>query len=268
MQVLVQISDPHFGTEQQRVADALRELVQREAPVLAVWSGDITQRARRCQFDGARRFADALGVPHRLVVPGNHDIPLFNVVERLWRPYAGFSRAFGPELEPRLALPGLCVVGVNTTRPWRHKHGEVSAGQIARVAEALRQAPPGCLRIVVVHQPVWIVEEIDRRNLLRGHDAAMRDWGEAGADIIMGGHIHLPYVREMLVSRPEGVRPMWIVQAGTALSHRVRGGIANSVNLVRFDPAGHEPGCIERWDFIAASHRFERISATAMTPPH
>jgi 3',5'-cyclic AMP phosphodiesterase CpdA len=264
MQALLQISDPHFGTDQAAVRDALRQLVAREKPAVAVWSGDITQRARRAQFEAARCFSRELGVAHTLAIPGNHDIPLFNLAARLGWPYAGFRHAFGNELSPRLTLPGLCVIGVNTTRPWRHKNGEVSPRQIARVAAALRQAGADALRVVVVHQPVWVIEESDRRNLLRGHEAAMRDWGDAGADIIMGGHIHLPYVRQMMVSGPQGMRAMWIVQAGTALSHRVRGGVANSVNLVRFDPLRHEPGCIERWDFHAASGHFQQVAVTAM----
>jgi 3',5'-cyclic AMP phosphodiesterase CpdA len=264
MQAVLQISDAHFGTDQPSVREALRRLVAREKPVLAVWSGDVTQRARRAQFQAAGAFARGLGVPHTLAIPGNHDIPLYNLAARLWWPYAGFRRAFGHTLSPRCSVPGLFVIGVNTTRPWRHKNGEVSSRQIDRVAAALQQVGPQALRIVVVHQPVWVIEEVDRRNLLRGHEAALRDWGRAGADIIMGGHIHLPYVRQMMVSEPGGMRPMWVVQAGTALSHRVRGGIANSVNLVRFDPLGHASGAIERWDVNVSSGEFEQVHVTPM----
>ena len=264
MQALLQISDPHFGTEQPAVCEALCRLAARERPTVAVWSGDITQRARHAQFEAAGRFKRALGVPRTLAIPGNHDIPLFNLAARMGWPYDGFKRVFGPTLSPRLVLPGLFVIGVNTTRPWRHKNGEVSRRQIDRVSQALRQAGPGAMRIVVIHQPVWVIEAVDRRNLLRGHEAALRDWGRAGADIVMGGHIHLPYVREMTVSETGGLRPMWIVQAGTALSRRVRGGISNSVNLVRFDPLRHAPGVIERWDFNVSAQEFEQVSVTSM----
>lgn len=268
MGVVLQISDPHFGTEQPQVARALLALAEQVQPTVAVWSGDITQRARHRQFEGARQFAEQMGAPHLVVVPGNHDIPLFNLAVRLFDPYRGFRRAFGEVLSPTLSLPDLFVRGVNTTRPWRHKNGEVSRRQIDAVARDLRNALPGQLRIVVVHQPLWITEDHDRGNLLRGHDQALEAWGAAGADVIMGGHIHLPYVRQLTVSSPHGPRRLWIVQAGTALSSRVRGDIPNSVNLIRFSGAlaGQPPNqTIERWDFNAGAERFEQVSGVEMS---
>jgi 3',5'-cyclic AMP phosphodiesterase CpdA len=272
MGVLLQISDPHFGTEQPAVVEALLALAARERPEVVVWSGDITQRARRSQFEAASAFARRMNVPHVLAIPGNHDIPLFNLAARLLYPYRGFLQAFrteqGHALEPELNLPGVHISGVNTTRNWRHKNGEVSRRQIDRVCRRLRQCKPGVLRVVVIHQPLWIVEDEDRGNLLRGHEQALDAWGRAGADIIMGGHIHLPYVRQLEASAPEGPRPLWIVQAGTALSSRVRGGVPNSVNLIRYqDATGAAEGpsrVIERWDFDNSQSRFERVQCTAM----
>ena len=272
MGVLLQFSYPHFGTEQPPVVEALLALAARERPEVVVWSGDITQRARRAQFEAANAFARRLGAPHVLAIPGNHDIPLFNVAARVLYPYQGFLRAFkaeqGHALEPELSLPGLHISGVNTTRAWRHKNGEVSRRQIDRVCRRLRQCAPGVLRVVVIHQPLWIVEDQDRSNLLRGHAQALEAWGKAGADIIMGGHIHLPYVRQLEATGPDGPRPLWIVQAGTALSSRVRGGVPNSVNLIRYQGAqGTSEGprrVIERWDFDNNQAQFERVQCTAM----
>ena len=130
------------------------------------------------------------------------------------------------------ATPDLLVVCVNTTRAWRHKHGEVSSLQIERVARRLANAEAAQLRIVVVHQPVAVTRAEDVQNLLRGHEAALRRWAAAGADIVMGGHIHLPYVMPL----HDLARPLWAVQAGTAVSHRVRHGTPNSVNLIRWEP--------------------------------
>ncbi|RZL08980.1 MAG: metallophosphoesterase [Rubrivivax sp.] len=277
MGVLLQISDPHFGTEQPPVVEALLALAAREQPEVVVWSGDITQRARRAQFEAASAFARRLDAPHVLAIPGNHDIPLFNLAARLLHPYRDFLRAFkaeqGHALEPELSLPGVYVSGVNTTRAWRHKNGEVSRRQIDRVARRLRQCAPGVLRVVVIHQPLWIVQEEDRGNLLRGHAQALEAWGKAGADIIMGGHIHLPYVRQLESQGPDGSRPLWIVQAGTALSSRVRGGVPNSVNLIRYqgrrdalqqDAPGGPRRVIERWDFDNNRSEFRQVQCTAM----
>lgn len=262
MSVLLQISDTHFGTEQAPVVAALLRFARWQQPSVVVWSGDITQRARRAQFAAARRFADQLQAPRLLVVPGNHDIPLFNLAARVAAPYAGFKRVFGDVLEPCLATPEWLVIGVNTTRPWRHKHGQVSRAQIDRVARALREARPGQFKVVVVHQPVLVPLETDRHNLLRGHEAALQAWGAAGADAVMGGHIHLPFVARQVFARQGEEHPLWVVQAGTALSSRVRAGIPNSVNLIR-QAAGATT--IERWDFDAGPRAFTLVEALSAT---
>ena len=197
MSVLLQISDTHFGTEQPAVVEALVDFTKRLAPDVILLSGDITQRARRAQFAAARAFVDALGAPRTLVIPGNHDIPLFNLAARIFHPYRNFIRAFGSDLEPQYSSPSMLLICVNTTRPSRHKDGEVSAEQIARVSERLRAAAHQQVRIVVTHQPVHVIREHDIQNLLHGHSAAVRAWSHAGADLILGGHIHLPYVRSL-----------------------------------------------------------------------
>jgi hypothetical protein len=163
MSVLLQIADPHFGTEQPPVVEALVALARQQRPDLLVLSGDVTQRARPAQFRAARAVTDLLGAP-MLAVPGNHDIPLFDLWARLRRPYARHIAAFGDDLEPVHSSSDLMVVCVNTTRAWPHKHGEVSAHQIDRVVRLLAGAEPGQLRVVVVHQPVAVTRAEDCRS--------------------------------------------------------------------------------------------------------
>lgn len=262
MSVLLQISDPHFGTEQPAVVEALAALSWLQRPDLLVLSGDITQRARPAQFQAARAFTDRLGVP-LLAVPGNHDIPLLDLWARVRRPYARHMAAFGDDLEPMHASPDLLVVGVNTTRAWRHKHGEVSGLQVDRVARVLADARAAQLRVVVVHQPVAVTLAEDVPHRLRGHALALQRWALAGADLIMGGHIHLPYVMAL-----HGLaRSMWAVQSGTAVSSRVRKTVPNSVNLLRWG-MDSSPGCclIEQWDYSAADRAFIRAKITEVIP--
>ncbi|WP_029462219.1 metallophosphoesterase family protein [Serpentinimonas barnesii] len=199
-----------------------------------------------------------------LAVPGNHDIALFDLWTRLRRPYAQHLAAFGPELEPIHDSPELLVLCLNTTRPWRHKHGEVSAAQIERVAQRLEAASAAQLRVVVVHQPVAVIRASDVVNRLRGHEAALPRWAAAGADLVLGGHIHLPYVRAV----PGLARPLWAVQAGTAVSARLREGLPNSVNLLRWGAPHASPGCclIEQWDYAAAQRAFVRALVTEVWP--
>ena len=262
MTVLLQVSDPHFGTERPTVVHALAELARAQRPDLVVLSGDITQRARPAQFRAARAFTDRLGVPV-LAVPGNHDIPLFDLWTRLRRPYARYAAAFGADLEPVHRSHDLLVVGVNTTSARRHKDGEISPPQIERVAALLEGAAATQLRVLVVHQPIAVTRDDDLPNRLHGHDAALQRWATAGADLVLGGHIHLPYVMAL----KDLARPMWAVQAGTAVSTRVRPGVPNSVNLLRWGQDSTPGLCqVEQWDFAEDVGLFVRIKLSEVRP--
>jgi 3',5'-cyclic AMP phosphodiesterase CpdA len=254
---LLQISDPHFGTEQPAVVEALLRLSEEVRPAVLVVSGDITQRARRAQFEAARDFVSRLAPPAVVAIPGNHDIPLFNLPARMFHPYAGFERAFGTNLEPEWQSDEVMVIAVNTTRPARHKDGEVSREQILRVSKRLATATAHQLRIVVTHQPVHVIRGSEIHNRLHGHAEAIPAWSNAGADVIMGGHIHLPYVAPLHEHYPELHRRCWVVQAGTAVSTRVRARHPNSVNLIRREDA--QTCLAERWDYSADRNKFHCV---------
>ncbi|QDF95227.1 DNA repair exonuclease [Azoarcus sp. DD4] len=258
MAVLLHLSDTHFGTERTRVVEALLRCLARQTVDVAVMSGDITQRARPAEFRLARAFVDRLrallpAVP-LLVLPGNHDIPLFDLRRRLFRPFGSFRRTFGEALEPEYEDDSLQLQLVNTVTRWRHTAGVVDADQIERVAHRLAAARPGQLRVVVTHQPLAVTRGADAADLARGHAAAIQRWGLAGADLLLGGHIHLPYVQPLTVADTLGpVRRLWVVQAGTAVSRRIRHEAGNSFNLIR-----HGAGAcvVERWDYQEAADDF------------
>ncbi len=260
MSVLLQISDPHFGTEQVPVVAALTRFAQALKPAMVVLSGDLTQRAQRRQFSAARRFVDGLSVPLQLALPGNHDVPLFNLFARMFVPFGNYLREFGPELEPVRETADMLVIGVNTTMPRWHKDGRVSPSQVERVAKRLLQAPADVLRIVVVHQPVHVPRVSEQENLLVGREVAVHRWADAGADLILGGHIHLPFVRPLSERFANLSRRVWAVQAGTAVSSRIRADAPNSVNVIRFDAAQSPLMCtVERWDCPLPQARFEQV---------
>ena len=263
MSLLLQVSDTHFGTEQPAVVEALVALAAQLKPTLTVLSGDITQRARPAQFQAARDFVSRLGGPV-IAIPGNHDIPLFNLLARLRAPYARHQAVFGSDLEPAHATSDMLVLCVNATRAYRHKHGEVSHAQVQRVEERLSRATAQQLRVVVAHQPMAVQRPVDAVNLVRGHARALQRWASAGADIVLGGHIHLPYV-QALTGLP---RPMWVVQAGTAVSSRVRRGVPNSVNVLSWDRGqGTARHCqIAQWDFDGDQQQFVCARVTDVTP--
>lgn len=259
MTSLLHISDLHFGTETPAVVEALIRLHAEAAPDLVVVSGDITQRATRHQFNKARDFLSALGPAGVMILPGNHDVPLFNLALRTLDPWRRWREAFGPALEPIHDDADLLVIGVNTVRPRWHKNGAVSPLQIAQVTEHLVNARPGQLRVVVTHQPAAVIRAKDEADQLIRADAALRAWVAAGLDLVLGGHIHLPYVVSLADRHPDLGRRAWLAQAGTATSRRTRSGIPNSVNLIRCSSpagAGGRAMTIERLDHDERTQSF------------
>ena len=258
---LLQISDPHFGTEQPGAVDALVRLVQRRQPALVLLSGDITQRATARQFEAARQFVQRLSPVPVLAIPGNHDIPLWALWARVWAPYGRYEKAFGRVRDGEFAAAHWHVVALNTTRPWRHKNGEVSARQVADTAARLRAAEPTAVKVVVTHQPVAVPDGTDPVDRLRGAAAAVAAWHAAGADLVLGGHIHLPCVLPLHAAP----RPMWGVQAGTALSTRVRGTTLNSVTELLSRPTADGRSCVVRfWDWAVGQSDFKARAALVL----
>ncbi|MBA1272592.1 metallophosphoesterase family protein [Stutzerimonas azotifigens] len=259
---ILQISDTHFGTEQPAVLDAMERHVVEHGADLLILSGDITQRARPAQFAAARAFMQRLerhGIPDSLVIPGNHDIPLYNLLRRFISPYGQYRKHFGDDLEPTFENDDALIIGLNTTAPKRHKDGLVTPEQVEAVCRKLERSDRHKVSIVVAHQPFGAMVPSDLRNLQHGAQPALERWAEAGLDMVMGGHIHLPYVLPLSKQYQSLSREIWMVQAGTTLSSRVRGTSPNSFNRLRLCTEGHKTACVERWDlldghFVLGSH--------------
>lgn len=248
---IAHISDTHFGTEEAPVCAALLDDLRQKAPDLVVLSGDITQRARASQFRAAQAFIDGLSPLRVLALPGNHDIPLFDLFTRLANPYRNFRRYICADLAPLWQNSQVAVVGFNSTRRLRHKNGVISPDQVAAVAGRLA-ALSQPFKIVALHHPLAIATDEDIPNRARGAEAAIAAWSAAGADLVLGGHIHLAYCL------PTGHAPHRVlaVQAGTAVSRRRRGGMANSYNLIHLESGIERRLHIARLDYQAAQGRF------------
>ncbi len=256
MTVLLQVSDAHFGRERTAVVEALVQLTASLSPDIVVLSGDITQRALRSEFARAAAFAESLRSKALMVIPGNHDVPLFNVVGRLLDPYGGMRRAFGRSLDQKVSAPDCLVLGVNTTRRYRHAQGEISRAQRTHVASELRAASPEQLRVVVTHHPVFVPRVSEQKDRVHGADAAVRSWAAAGADIVLSGHIHLPFVVALHEELESLAKPLWAVGAGTAVSRRTRYDAGNAVNVLRTS-AEHPRSCmVEIWVYSAEKGAF------------
>lgn len=230
MRTIVHLSDLHFGRVDPRLVAPLVEAVHAAAPHLVAISGDFTQRARRTQFEQARAFMQQLPCP-ALAVPGNHDVPLYNLAVRFASPLAGYRRYIGADLEPVFADEELMVVGLNSTRPALfHGGGRLNAGQVDRAAERLRSAPSHVVRIVVTHHPFDLPAGHGEHHLIGRSKMAMEQLAAAGSDLFLAGHLHVSHVGRTAQRYQIAGHSALVVQAGT-LSTRGRGEL-NSFNVL------------------------------------
>ncbi len=214
-----------------------------EAPDLVVLTGDITQRARTGQFLAARAFLNGLAPLPVLALPGNHDLPLFDLIARFSAPYGRFLRYISPSLGPIWQKQELAVLGINSTRLMRHKHGDLPVELIDEVARELEHMRHR-FKVVSLHHPLTDLGAEDRNNRVRHAKEAIARWSEAGADLFLGGHIHLP----SCVAGGHPGKQTVFVQAGTAVSTRRRGCCPNSYNIIRFEMDGPRRIHIEQRD--------------------
>ena len=189
---LLHLSDPHFGTEVPAVAEALLALAHEWAPTDIVVSGDMTQRATQRQFAAAAAWLARLPPAPLHILPGNHDLPWWPLWERALRPCARVMALPGGWRGGVLSRPGLTLVGVDTTRWWRHQLGTLSTRQIERVGQALRQAPRDDWRIVMTHHPLSVRHARDAADRPWGHAHALAHWQDCGVDTLLSGHLHEP----------------------------------------------------------------------------
>ena len=191
---LLHLSDLHVGTiEEPQVERALGTLIERVEPDLVVASGDLTHRGRPGEHDRAAAFLKRLGPP-LLVVPGNHDIP-WALPARLLRPFREFERHW-ETTEPVHRSDDLFVVGLNSVRPWRHQSGGVRSGQLLRAAELLARAPDGALRVVALHHHLIGAPWRSRKKPVARRGHVLASLVDAGAELILAGHIHQAAVSE------------------------------------------------------------------------
>ncbi|WP_068803269.1 metallophosphoesterase family protein [Thauera phenolivorans] len=257
---LLQLSDPHFGTERPEVVASLLRCVRAIAPDLVVLSGDITQRATRAQFAAAAAFVAALAPLPVRVVPGNHDIPLFALATRLLWPYRRFAAAFGVTEPAPWTREGVAVLFMDSTSRWRHRHGVLAP---ARARARLAAAAAARVRVVVLHHPTTCRRERDEENIVRPGAELVSALAAGGADLVLGGHIHDPHVELAARRYPGLTRSPVLAVAGTCVSDRTRADAPNSFNLVSLSAGAPTAIVVERWDHREAggfapelAHRF------------
>jgi 3',5'-cyclic AMP phosphodiesterase CpdA len=234
---IAHLSDLHFGRHDPKVVDALEQFLFEQKPDLVVVSGDFTQRARTSQFQLACRFLarlDQAGLDV-LAVPGNHDVPLYDVARRFVRPLHRYRRFVSDDLCPWWENSELAILGVNTARSLTFKDGSISHHQLRRIREMFDGGADGRLRVLVTHHPLLVMPFGENGRPAGGVNRgihALAAAAEARVDLLLAGHFHRSFsrsAREIV----DNVGPSLVVQAGTATSTRLRGGECQSFNWIQ-----------------------------------
>lgn len=254
---ILHVSDIHFGPPflADRAA-AVRDLAEVTKPDLLVASGDFTQRAKRHQFEAAAEYLTSFDLPI-VVTPGNHDVPLYRLWERILSPHALYREYVRDVLNEVYRIEGLTIVALDSTRPSRPTNGKLRRGQLEFARRAFAAAPESDLRVVVTHHHLAPPPDLEHDRVMSGARRALRVFTDVGVDLVLAGHLHRAYIGDSLDFFPGEKREtgIVIVQCGTTTSSRGRGRerLKNSLNWIE---AGREQILVRHYLWCDAERRF------------
>ena len=233
---IAHLSDLHFGAHDPKIVAATEVWLEQQQPDLIIISGDLTQRAKVDQFRQASAYLARLRAAgfQILVVPGNHDVPLYDVFRRFAAPLRRYKHYIEQDLCPWFENDEVAVLGINTARSLTVKDGRINNDQIAILQDRFDAVPPAKTRILVTHHPLYampIGEGDELSEAVGRHRDAIEAVAKAGVHIALAGHFHRTYA-EAATKMVESAGSVLVVQAGTATSTRLRNSELQSFNWI------------------------------------
>lgn len=217
---LIHLSDLHFGTEENYIVTALDDKICELKPDLVVISGDFTQVGSEKEFTKAQHFLESLPCPY-FCVPGNHDVPAYNLLTRLTRPYKDYRKAISQDLDTCMEMKDLKIIGLNSARRalphWNWANGAISKAQRLFLQDkTVRNRTKWT--VCVLHHPVHKVQDMPIDVTVFGRKRTMHTLQALDIDLVLTGHVH--HASISLSGDPE--HQVVFLSASTALSSRLR----------------------------------------------
>lgn len=273
---IAHLSDIHFGAHDPKIVAATEAWLQQRQPDLIIISGDFTQRAKVSQFREASAYLNRLRATgfRTLVVPGNHDVPLYDVIRRFAAPLERYKKYIDNDLCPWFENDEVAVLGINTARSLTIKDGRINHDQIAMMQDRFAGVAAGKTRILVTHHPLYampIGEGGELSEAVGRHRDAIQAVCKAGVHLALAGHFHRTYA-ESARKMVENAGSALVMQAGTATSTRLRNSELQSFNwihahrnnevelqVVAWDGSGFRRGSHERFTHDGKSWNMQAI---------
>jgi 3',5'-cyclic AMP phosphodiesterase CpdA len=260
MRTIAHLSDLHFGRVNPALLEPLSEFLHAAQPHVLVVSGDLTQRAKSHEFIAAKDFLDTFALP-KIIVPGNHDVPLYDVFRRFFSPLKRYQRHITDDMEPFFIDDEIAVLGINTARSLVFKGGRVNREQLDRVRARLAPLNDRLVKVLVTHHPFDLPAHMDKDDLVGRARKAMKEFANCGVDLLLGGHMHTSEAVTTDNRYKHGAYSALSIQAGTATSTRQRGE-ANSFNILRVECDRVE---VDEVGWVAEEGIFKKSATQAFT---